>query len=962
MRETLPPPRTNPVVASILATVFAGLVAVFSVWVERYRESAITDMVDSSMDWILDENGVGGVVTVTVKGQARFQFFAARMVRMEYAPSQSAFEDRPTLVFAERDLYGAKEEGQALKPEVTVRADEGGRVVMTVDHGLTVEYSLEAGGTQRGAFRAKPFRADNLVVRFDLGSWRPGDTPSGNLKGTTRTLDRADGEVPLELGLLSRDGWSLIDDSRGPILQSLNDVRPDHVPWVEKRKPPKGYTDWTLLAYGHDYRTALKEFTILAGSIPIPPKFAFGVWWSRWWIYTDDQLKQLVGDFRKHRVPLDILVIDMDWHLTAYEMMNAGYVDLARQPLGWTGYTWNKSLFPDPAKFLTWCHEQDLRVTLNLHPASGVQPFEEKFVPMALAMGIDPHSKPYKHVPFDIADERYARNWFDIILRDLEKQGIDFWWLDWQQKNRTSLGPELNPTIWLNHVFFHDMERRRGADHRGFIFHRWGGLGNHRYQIGFSGDTWITWESLKFQVYFTATAANVGFAFWSHDIGGFMSKDKTEAELFLRWIQWGALSPIFRTHAWRVKWIERRIWMYGDMYLKLMREAINLRYSLLPFLYSEARKTHETSVAALHPLYYEYPEMEESYSYPTQFMLGLSMMVSPIVAPAERPTYTSTKESWVPPGTWIEWHSLRQIVGPKKHSDAYSLDEIPIFVKAGTVIPMAIPGINTSPMEREVLVISVFPGPQGVGGEYFLYEDDGISKAYKQSGFGTTRLQSERYSDTSMKFVAGPRSRNLPGLSETRSYSLRFVGVPPPQRVTVGGEELSGKIRDVLVAAQSYRWSSSPEMNDEVWGSYETGSSPGPIVSGWVYEPERLTLTVNVEEKPCIMEVSVLLEFSESFAADLEAIHSGIIRLNRKASRIQTRLSAGRPVKADEALMTRLTGMIDELSSLPDRIVQNKESLTELLNSSMRVVADLELVLREADIPEPFEDLKSPLL
>ena len=130
-------------------------------------------------------------------------------------------------------------------------------------------------------------------------------------------------------------------------------------------------------------------------------------------------------------------------------------------------------------------------------------------------MGIDPATK--KYVPFDIANKKFATNYMDLLHHPLEKQGIDFWWLDWQQKMTTSL-PGVSPTWWLNYVHFTDQERE---GKRPLLFHRWGGLGNHRYQIGFSGDTVSVWDSLAFQPWFTATAANVGYAYWSHDIGGF---------------------------------------------------------------------------------------------------------------------------------------------------------------------------------------------------------------------------------------------------------------------------------------------------------------------------------------------------------------------------------------------------------------------------------------------------------
>ena len=232
---------------------------------------------------------------------------------------------------------------------------------------------------------------------------------------------------------------------------------------------------------------------------------------------------------------------------------------------------------------------------------------------MARAMGIDPATSQY--VPFDIVDKKFATNFFDLVIHPLEKQGVDFWWLDWQQSDKTKL-EGINPTWWLNYIFFTDMERQ--GKHRPLIFHRWGGLGNHRYQIGFSGDTFSTWPSLAFQPYFTATAANVGFGYWSHDIGGHMH-GPVQPELYTRWIQFGAFSPILRTHTTKNPDAERRIWAYPPEFSKPMRDAFLLRYAMIPYIYTAARGTYDGGIPFLRPMYYDNPDAEEAYTFKDQY-------------------------------------------------------------------------------------------------------------------------------------------------------------------------------------------------------------------------------------------------------------------------------------------------------------------------------------------------------
>ena len=424
-----------------------------------------------------------------------------------------------------------------------------------------------------------------------------------------------------------------------------------------RREP--GSSDWYFFGYGHDYRKALGDYVRVAGRIPLPPRFAFGAWWSRYWDYSDQELDELVKGFRENDVPLDVLVIDMGWHISKDQLKAAGENDQSSHELGWTGYTWNKVLFPDPDDFLKKIHEEGLKATLNLHPASGVEPWEKAYPAMAKAMGIDPATK--KYVPFDITDKKYATNYMDLLHHPLEKQGIDFWWLDWQQEQHTTM-PGVMPTWWLNYVHFTDQQRE---GKRPLLFHRWGGLGNHRYQIGFSGDTISVWDSLAFQPWFTATAANVGYAYWSHDIGGHIP-GAVDPELFTRWVEFGAFSPILRTHTTKNPDAERRVWAYPEPYSVVLRSTFQLRYALEPYIYTEARRTYDTGVAFFRPLYYDWPEDDAAYESKGEYIFGDQMLAAPVATPADKVSGLATEKVWLPKGDWIEWPTGKHLNGPAR--------------------------------------------------------------------------------------------------------------------------------------------------------------------------------------------------------------------------------------------------------------------------------------------------------
>jgi alpha-glucosidase (family GH31 glycosyl hydrolase) len=712
---------------------------------------------------------------VVIAGRARFTILTPELIRMEWA-ADGKFENRASLVFLNRKLP---------VPEFTHEtAPNGGRTVIKTS-ALTLVYS---SGDSDGKFAA-----ENLSITFSLNGkemvWKPGMEDTGNLLGTTRTLDKVQGsDVKLEPGLISRDGWTVVDDTTRQLFDSADfsftQGERSPWPWVISR-PPGDRLDLYFFGYGHDYKRALYDFTRVAGKIPLPPRFAFGAWWSRYWSYTDQEFNELVRGFRQHDTPLDVLVIDIDWHPTFNEVAGNNQKDASGHRLGWTGYSWNKLLFPDPDEFLTNVHEQGLKATVNLHPAGGVEPWEDHYPEMARAMGIDPATKQY--VPFDITDKKFATNYMNIMIHPLERQGIDFFWLDWQQEDTTSI-PGLNPTWWLNYVFFTDQEREAK---RALLFHRWGGLGNHRYEIGFSGDTISVWESLAFQPYFTATAANVGYAYWSHDIGGHMP-GAIEPELYLRWIQWGIFSPILRTHTTKNPEVERRIWAYPEPYADLMRQSFSRRYALGPYIYTEARRTYDTGLAFLHPLYYGWPEAREAYDAKNEYMFGDSILADPVVEPVAKDSRLAKVPVWLPAGNWVEWDSGASFRGPVSVERSFSISQVPLYVKTGSIIPMQPATSYTGEKPVDPLILTIFPLEDGQVSKYRLYEDASDTPGYQYGESVWTPIRAVLDDDGSrLTVTVAPAEGRYKGMPTERAYELRLPGSWPPSSVMVNTESVA---------------------------------------------------------------------------------------------------------------------------------------------------------------------------
>jgi alpha-glucosidase (family GH31 glycosyl hydrolase) len=526
-----------------------------------------------------------------------------------------------------------------------------------------------------------------------------------------------------------------------------------------------------FFGYGHDYLGCLREFSAVAGEVPMIPRWALGNWWSRYWKYSQQEYLDLMAEFKQREIPLSVCVIDMDWHIT-----NTG-----NPSSGWTGYTWNRELFPDPAAFLKALKDQNLKATLNIHPAEGVYPHEEQYPEMAARLGVDPASQ--EPVRFDIPDPTFAKAYFEVLHHPQEAIGIDFWWIDWQQGDKTKM-VGLDPLYWLNHLHFYDLARDKSR--RPFIFSRWGGLGSHRYTIGFSGDTVTTWDSLAFQPYFTATAANVGYSWWSHDIGGHMGGIR-DGELYSRWVQYGVFSPILRMHSTATFYHDRRPWAYDAEVFKVSQAALQMRYALIPYIYSMAWRNHVDARPMIVPMYYTHPEIETAYRTPNQYWFGTELIAAPFITPRDADTRLSSQPVWLPEGDWFDFFSGEHLPGGRWHTFYGTLADTPLVARAGAIVPFGPKTKDSADGNPDTLEVHLFPGASNA---FELYEDDGQSEAYRQNHSCRTILSQQWGGDT-LTFKIAPAEGELTLIPARRTWRIALHGVTRPDSValTLNGVE-----------------------------------------------------------------------------------------------------------------------------------------------------------------------------
>ena len=732
--------------------------------------------------WAQELNPVAHPDAVVRSGKARFTVLTPEMIRIQYS-DRSLFEDRATFAIVNRRLP---------VPAFTAVEKDGYLEIKT--SALTLKYKI--GGVIDGR---KP-SAEVLNISMQLNGrpvlWYPGKDDAMNLKGTTRTLDGQIGDnkrQELENGLLSRAGWSIIDESplarRGDGSTTFAfDKQVDGIDWVAE-PVDKQAIDWYFLGYGHQYKKALGDFIKVAGRQPMPPLYVLGYWYSKYQRYTSDEFMEIVNDVKHFNIPMDVMIFDMDWHTQ-----------------GWTGWTWDRTAIPDPEGLIEWMHQHGLKVSLNLHPADGVDDDEDFFNDLREDMGLD---KQTKRVPWNLSDGRFYHNMFKYIIRARERQGVDFWWLDWQQNLTSKYVDGLGETFWCNHVFYNDMRLNR-PNHRPLIFHRWGGLGSHRYPIGFSGDSFTTYGTLAWQPYFTATASNVGFGYWGHDLGGHQQTGGNDPEIYLRWMQYGVFTPIFRTHATNWEGIERRIWKYPNF--PSLLETVKLRYALMPYIYTAARQAYDTGVSLCRPLYYEWPEANNAYLFEDEYMFGDDILVAPVVTKPEKDG-TTARRTWLPEGRWFDVCRNKVIEGNRTFTDRYAMEEIPYFFRAGSVIVNNPPMMNLS-TRPDRLILKVVPGGNG---QTKLYEDEGDTEGYKQGAYTTTTISHEGNTLTIL-----PREGKFAGMPESRSYTVEFLAVNRPKAVVIDGRQLTD--------------------------------------GSWNYDQQRRLLTVNVARTACDKKTVVTIK------------------------------------------------------------------------------------------------------
>ena len=673
----------------------------------------------------------------------RITIMSERLIRFEYNES-GIFFDHPT-EFARFRNFSV--------PEFQVEENDKMLVIQTKY--FVLQYVKE-----------KPFigpkYAPDQFLKVGLTNsdklWYFNHPEARNFGGTKVSFDNGI-KGALTKGLYSTDGFASFDDSKNLVFMDDGFLV----------KPTEKRIDTYLFIYRRDFGLCLKDYFTLTGYPPLIPRYALGIWWNKDFIYSFDDTKKLIKAFNTHNIPISVLLLNEFWHLKDKR-------DLTKFK---TGFTFSNELFPDPYEFTTYMHNRGIKVGLNIEPSEGIKEHEEKFRVIATELGLI----NTRHIPFNVFDRTFIAIYFNHLIKPLDSLGVDFYWIDYNK--------DLDSLKALNHYHFKNYSKDNRL--RPMILSRNALVSSHLNGIHYSGPTEVSFDTLDYLPSFNSSASNIGVSWWSHDIGGFKG-GMEDSELYVRYVQFGTYSPIFRFASQRGHYYKREPWEWDIKTYTIAEYYCNLRHRLIPYIYTEGYKYHKTGLPLIQPLYYSYPEIYDEPAYKNEYYFGSELLVKPITKKQDDLMNRCVEKLFLPKGVWYDFKTGKKFPGNKRYVAFYKDEDYPVFAKSGAIIPLAIlpENINdTNPPES--MEIHIFPGRSNL---YKLYEDDGISR-FNEEGYYIVTAIDYNYLANNYTLIIRPIEGKAGIIPDIRNYKIRF-------RNTREAEDVVAHINGTQIPIESY--------------------------------------------------------------------------------------------------------------------------------------------------------------
>lgn len=644
----------------------------------------------------------------------RFTVLTERLIRLEYSPS-GTFNDLATELVVNR-VFDV--------PSFNVREDDNFLEVTTSYFKL--EYTKEA------FFKGKFNSGKVLRVTNNKGEiWYYNHPEAKNFYGSSYELGPIK-EGALNRGLYSYDGFVSFDDSNTYRINENGSIC-DFI---------SGNVDIYLFVYDKDFGLAMKDYFNLTGKPSFIPRYALGNWWCKNEVYDYDKIVSLINDFKDHEIPLSNILLDDSWHLNEYDGKKYS-----------SGYTFNNQLFPNPSFLVKTLHDRGIRLGLKISPEEGILPYEKFYDTAKGYLGVDS-----KIIPFNPSNPRFLDVYFKTFINPLENLGVDYFFYDYDGDKGSR---------WLiNHYGYLNSER--DLSKRGMILSRNGMEAAHRYSILYSGKVKTSWDSLRFMPFYNLSSTNIGVCWWSHDVAGY-NGGVEDAELYTRSVELATFSPILRFSSDKSKYYKRAPWAWDKKTYEITKDYLRLRHKLIPYLYTEAYKYYHDGNMVFQPLYYIVPKIYDDINYRNEYFFGSELLVSPITNRKEAIMNRSIHRFYLPDGIWYDFFTGKKYIGNRKYVSFYKDEDYPVFAKKGSIVVMS-GDLDLSYNNPSCFEVHVFPG---CSNKYRIYEDDGVTQAYKKEQGFVTEFD-YNYLKNNYTFIIHPILGSGKNVPQMRSYKVVF--------------------------------------------------------------------------------------------------------------------------------------------------------------------------------------------
>ncbi|MFA5407410.1 MAG: TIM-barrel domain-containing protein [Bacilli bacterium] len=697
--------------------------------------------------FILDTSLGKAADKAIIKGKFyRITILTERLVRFEYNKN-GTFEDRPTQLVLNRRFD---------VPTISIKEDNN--YLEATTRYFRIEYTKEKSYIGNRLIPGGNLRVTLLNTESEK-VWYFNHPEVRNYGSTNVSFDEMKDKFKLAKGLYSSDGFVSLDDSGSLVIESDGTIIPRTGENV----------DMYLFAYRKDFGLCLKDYFELTGKPPLLPRYALGNWWSKNYSYKEEDILKLFTKFARYQIPISVLLMDKDWHIR----------NVGKEEHLTTGYSFNKELIPSPNDFVKRMHALGVRMGLNVNPVEGIKAHEEGYTKAASYM----EQADNKPIPFNAYNPKFYDMYFNLFIHPLEDLGVDFFWNDYYDAK------DPKPLWLLNH--YHFLDAGRSDAKRAMLLSRNPLVAGHRYGALYSGHTKVSWDTLKMLPFYNASSSNIGISWWSHDIGGFYS-GLEDGELYLRYVQLGTFSPIFRIHVDKGKYYKREPWRWDVQTFSIIKNYMQLRHRLIPYLYTEAYKYHKIGTPLIQPLYYKLPTIYDEPIYKNEYYFGSELMVSPLTDKKDPVMNRVIHKFYLPVGTWYDFKTGKKFPGDRSYVSFFRDEDYPVFAKSGSIIPLSndVTNNTNTPANME---IHVFPGRSNI---YKLYEDDGITNLYKQ-GFYLLSSIEYNYQENNYTVIIRALEGKSGIVPKLRNYKIRF-------RNTKEAPDVVAYMNDIQIPTNSY--------------------------------------------------------------------------------------------------------------------------------------------------------------